>query len=223
MLANAFTEYGNNNKILIFASGVSNSVENNESAFKREFNLLEKTIQDNPDKNLVYFSTTSIMDESLQKSLYVIHKKKIEKYIQDTCKYFNIFRLSQVLGNAGNPNNLVNNFAHQMIKNETINVYTGAKRNLVDIKLIKYVVNKILNKPSMLNKIVNVASPYNYNILEIIQELEKVLALKANTILIEKGFLIEINISDIEEILIDYNMPSKNKYLYSILQDYINV
>ena len=54
-----------------------------EQNFLREFQLLDQTIKDNPDKTLVYFSTCSVEDEDLQNAPYVIHKKAIEKFIKE--------------------------------------------------------------------------------------------------------------------------------------------
>ena len=86
MIANRFMDYKDDDSIIIFASGVSNSKDTIEQNFLREFALLDKTIKSNADKVLVYFSTCSIEDEELQNAPYVIHKKNIEKFI-------NCFRL----------------------------------------------------------------------------------------------------------------------------------
>ncbi|MEJ2498930.1 MAG: hypothetical protein P8Y46_06430 [Sulfurovaceae bacterium] len=44
MLAHEFSDYKDDNDIIIFASGVSNSGETRESEFEREKELLTKTI-----------------------------------------------------------------------------------------------------------------------------------------------------------------------------------
>ena len=44
LLAKAFIEYKNNDEIVIFASGVSNSLEEKQSEFKRETDLLKLAI-----------------------------------------------------------------------------------------------------------------------------------------------------------------------------------
>ena len=63
LLAQAFSEYNNNDEILIFASGVSNSLEEKESEFDREAKLLKSVITNYPDKTMVYFSTCSVYDK----------------------------------------------------------------------------------------------------------------------------------------------------------------
>ena len=55
LIASAFERYKNNDDIIIFASGVSNSQETSELAFNREINLMKRYL--NLDKKLIYFST----------------------------------------------------------------------------------------------------------------------------------------------------------------------
>jgi hypothetical protein len=43
----------NHNDLCVFASGVSNSKEENKESYDREFDLLEKTIRENNDKKLL--------------------------------------------------------------------------------------------------------------------------------------------------------------------------
>ena len=54
LIANLFTEHDREN-IIFFASGVSNSLETEKSAFLREENLLRKHLTENPEKNIHLF------------------------------------------------------------------------------------------------------------------------------------------------------------------------
>ncbi len=103
MMANAFEKYSNDNDIVIFASGVSNSKAKDKDAFHREESLLSKTIKENPEKTIVYFSTCSIYDDSVNKTAYVLHKKNMENLIYKLCQHFYIFRLPQVIGKTKSP------------------------------------------------------------------------------------------------------------------------
>ena len=58
LIANLFRENDSEN-VVFFASGVSNSLETDKSAFLREENLLRKTLEENPEKIFIYFSTVS--------------------------------------------------------------------------------------------------------------------------------------------------------------------
>ncbi|MBP6455165.1 MAG: hypothetical protein KA275_00440, partial [Chitinophagaceae bacterium] len=64
LIAKKFLNYLKDDNFLIFASGVSNSKNANTDEYIKEINLLEKSIQINKEKILVYFSTCSINDPS---------------------------------------------------------------------------------------------------------------------------------------------------------------
>jgi len=98
MIAKAFSNYMDKKDVAIFASGVSNSLERNEREFQREKDLLCKVINDSHDKLLVYFSTCSVYDSSVNKTPYVRHKLKMESIIAENVEQFNLFRLPQVVG-----------------------------------------------------------------------------------------------------------------------------
>ena len=96
MLAKAFNIYKADHDLLIFASGVANSQEENRATFQREADLLATAV--NQNLKLVYFSTCSIDDRAVNFSPYVQHKIKMEELIQNECKQFFILRLPQVVG-----------------------------------------------------------------------------------------------------------------------------
>ncbi len=82
LIANLFKNEDREN-VVFFASGVSNSLETDKSAFLREENLIRKTIKENPNKIFIYFSTCSIYDSSKNGSSYVNHKLKMERLVED--------------------------------------------------------------------------------------------------------------------------------------------
>jgi hypothetical protein len=75
MIAKRFSSYTDDNKWLVFASGVSHSLSNSPEEFEREKKTPGKQHSNiTPGKTLVYFSTCSIYDPSLHHSAYVLHK-----------------------------------------------------------------------------------------------------------------------------------------------------
>ena len=62
MIAKRFESYKDDDRFVIFASGVSNSRNKDESAYSRETGLLKDTAAAHPDKIMVYLSTCSIYD-----------------------------------------------------------------------------------------------------------------------------------------------------------------
>lgn len=218
LIASLFTEYDREN-VIFFASGVSNSLETKESEFLREENLIRTTIEENPNKIFVYFSTCSIYDSSKTESQYVLHKLKMEQIIAELCPQYLILRVSNAVGKGGNPNLLMNYLIRSVKSGESINVHTKATRNLIDTEDIKNITLLLLEKQE-LNKIVNLAYWENYSIIEILQIIEKFFHLNININLIKTGSGYDISISDIENYFIENQLTNKETYLCKILEKY---
>src|SRR5665213_298101 len=133
MIANSFASYKNNEGIIIFASGVSNSKDTVEENYQREFLLLKQTMQDYPEKILVYFSTCSIQDVDLASLPYVIHKKNMEEYISKNAAKYYLFRISNLAGVSNNPYTLLNYFIFNILNKHPFTVWTKASRNIIGI------------------------------------------------------------------------------------------
>ena len=115
LLANTFTPFKDNEDVIIFASGVSNSGCVDPVQFKRELNLVAKYKAS--EKLFVYFGTSSIEDPFLKGSLYIKHKLEIEFYIKANFKRYLIVRLPNVVGKTKNPNTLIN-FVYNAVQRE---------------------------------------------------------------------------------------------------------
>ncbi|WP_265427504.1 NAD-dependent epimerase/dehydratase family protein [Chryseobacterium sp. YIM B08800] len=218
LIASIFKDSDRENTIF-FASGVSNSLETRPEQFLREENLINDTITKNQDKVFVYFSTCSIYDSSKTGSDYVLHKLKMEQLIKNSCNQFLILRVSNAVGNGGNPNLLMNYIVRAVKNNETINVHTKATRNLIDVDDIRNITFDILES-RLLNRIVNVAYIRNYSVIEILEIVERFYNKKVSTNLIKSGSGYDINAPEIEQYFIENNQVNKEIYLYNILQKY---
>ena len=62
MMAQAFGAFQGEPGVVVFASGVSNSLETRPEVFARERRLLERTRAAHPEALLVYFGTCSVDD-----------------------------------------------------------------------------------------------------------------------------------------------------------------
>ncbi len=156
------------NDLLIFASGVSNSNETNSKEYKREYNLLKKHIEEYPNKKLIYFSTCGIYDKCKKESEYIKFKLRIEKYIQENVVNFIIFRLGNVVGKGGNPNTLINFFKNCIVNNTEFYLYSKGKRLLIDVDdVVKFI---DLYKNNFSNEIVDLYYPYQFLLLSVFQK-----------------------------------------------------
>lgn len=220
MIAKAFEDYAMNDEILIFASGVSNSKENSNKTYQREADLLKKTISENPEKTLIYFSTCSIDDPSMNMNQYVVHKLKMETLISHSCQSYYIFRISQIVGHTNSPT-IINYFKNKILNHESFEVWKNSDRNLIAIEDVYKIVHYCIIINLFKNQITNIATPYNTNILEIIEMMEKLLSKKAMYSILEFGNHNEIDISKITPYLKNANVNFTETYTEDIIKIYL--
>jgi nucleoside-diphosphate-sugar epimerase len=220
MIAKKFSRYTNDGSRLIFASGVSNSSANDETAFKRETDLLLEQLSLQPGAILIYFSTCSIYDPSLQHSPYVVHKIKMEELIKSIAASFIIFRVSNPVGFTDNHHTLLNYFVEHINQQKHFTVWQYASRNLVDIDDMFQICEAILNDQHWVNKTINVANPVNYPVTTIVEAIEKHFSIEGNYSVEEKGNSPLIDTSDIQPLYSSLHIDFGNNYLPRLLQKY---
>ena len=221
LIASLFRENDKENSVF-FASGVSNSLETEKSAFLREENLLRKSLEENPDKIFIYFSTCSIYDSSKNGSLYVNHKLRMEQIVEELSRNFLILRVSNAVGKGGNPNLLMNYLVNAFQQEKEITIHTLATRNLIDADDIKKITLKLV-KENILNKIINVAYLENFSTSEILEILEKYFNKTAKTSLVKSGQSYLISIPEVESYFVENNLTNKEAYLCRILDRYYSL
>lgn len=221
MLAKAFESKIRNENVIIFASGVSNSIETNDKAFEREKLLLENTILNNKNKKLIYFSTCSIDDDAVKDRLYVKHKLLMEDYISKNCKSYLICRVSNVVGKNGNPNTLINYLYNCILNSIPFQAWINSERNIIDVDDLVYYVVK-LDELGIDNQIITVANTYNYKILDIISAIEQHVGVKGVYEKVDKGSVLNIDTSILNNLNIEKpaNFNSSSAYIIDVLNKY---
>lgn len=159
------------NDLCVFASGVSNSNEIDKELYDREFSLLEKTIRENQEKKLIYFSTSSV--ETKQVSPYIKHKIRLEHYIAFNSKNYLILRLPNVVSGSENKHQLIGFFYDSLINEKPIAIISHYERNLIDVADIPKIVNLLLKESPEIKKI-TVGFMNQLTIKEIILILEEI-------------------------------------------------
>ena len=179
MIATKFSYYKDEN-VLFFASGVSNSNEINEKAFHKEETLLGNTLQERKTKTFVYFSSCDVENPQLSSKAYYQHKLKMENIVSSSGGNFYIFRLPQVVGHGGNKNTLIN-FLLDKIKSETsFEIYSGTKKNIIDIDDVYDLTTHIIKHKQYLNSISNIINTKYISVLDLVKIIEKNLDLQAH-------------------------------------------
>ena len=220
MVAKRFESYKSDDRFLIFASGVSNSKNINPDAYERELTLLQRSIKENPGKILVYFSTCSIYDPGEENSKYILHKKQIEHLIQKDQKQFYIFRVSNLVGNSGNRNTILNFYVYHILNGINFDLWTNATRNLIDIDDMYKIADYILKKGTVQNQVINIANTENYTTQEIITAIENLWNTRANYIPIPKGHPFTIDLSTTRPIMDELGIRFGKNYLPNLLRKY---
>lgn len=222
MIAKRFSDYAEDNSVLIFASGVSHSGLNDPGVFKRESEMLSEAIKNNFEKKLVYFSTCSIYDPSMKKSPYVLHKLEMEKLIKNAGINYTIFRVSNPVGNTDNAHTVLNYFVEHIREKKEFSIWKYASRNIIDLDDIYLICHYILSNNLFKDHKVNIANPVNYSVIYIVQAIEKHFGIEGNYQLADKGNSPLIDTSVIQPIFSKLKINFNNAYLSGVLQKYFS-
>ena len=222
LLANTFASFKDNEDVIIFASGVSNSGCVDPVQFKRELNLVAKYKAS--EKLFVYFSTSSIEDPFLKGSLYIKHKLEIEFYLKANFKRYLIVRLPNVVGKTENPNTLIN-FVYNVVQREQkMDIQLKASRYLIDVADIFLYLDRIIHNETELNKTVNLIIAKKLSVLQIVESFEDHLGKK-----IEKEILPNAGgdyLLELDKIFNKYgisDLVNGKEYLDNLIEKYYSV
>lgn len=183
LIASAFLDYKDNDDVIVIASGVSNSKEKDYKKYQREIDMIGSFI--GTKSKIIYFSTISVFDESLD-SLYVNHKKYIEKMISSNFDSYLIFRLPIVIGKTNNTNTFINNIKRKIISDETIYINNMSSIYIIDIDDINRLLPNLIDTKN--NEIINVIFNNKEFVFDVIQKIERLLGKETNKKIINDGF-----------------------------------
>ncbi|MEG3756710.1 hypothetical protein V5096_01980 [Pseudoalteromonas carrageenovora] len=178
-IAKAFESHAELSQFVIFASGVANSKCAEQSEFEREKSLLLKHLTTLNGRKIVYFSSCALSADNYPLTPYYQHKKNMESLIKNHTDDFYIFRVPQLFGPLKKHPTLINYLYFAIKEKCTFTIYDGAYRYIIELSdLVSIVMNYISTQPSGI--CLDVANNYLYSVLEIVQELEKLLSVQAN-------------------------------------------
>ena len=163
--------------VCIFASGVSNSSCVDINQFKREKNLLINTLKNIDDKKFVYFSSCALSASEYPKNDYYKHKANMENIIKEYSSKYYIFRIPQLFGDLILHKTLINFIYKSIEHNHKFNIYDEAYRYVIEINDVRKLVENYLDNDGCIT--IDLANPYRYKVLDIVQIFEKLLGKKA--------------------------------------------
>ena len=201
LIANAFRHYLNNDKIIFFASGVSNSISEDENNYRKELDLLESVLSKRKENQiLIYFSSFNIFDPTLSLNRYVIHKKAVESFLSQH-KNTTIIRLPIVLAKSNNPTTLINYLIKSIYNNTNITIYSDAWRYVISLDDTVNMVESILKVQTNLLPFYNISYPTPIKVEMMLKLIETHLNKKA----LQKHSISKGCFYDITEISYNFN------------------
>lgn len=199
----------NDDKLIIFASGVPNSKEQNDDEYNRELLLLEKIILENPNKKLIYFSSCSVASTNNVK--YNQHKLNVESFIRNSTNNYIILRLPNIVGPPSKNNQLINYFYYSLINDDKMSINVNYIRHLIDVDDLSLIVDKLKNENEVT---LNVAFNNGIKVGELLTIIEEVVGKKfknidivndKNDYVIDNGLFLKLIVNDE-----DFNTNPKN-------------
>ncbi|MFD2920056.1 NAD-dependent epimerase/dehydratase family protein [Terrimonas rubra] len=221
LVAHGFEMYQNNDQVVVFASGVSNSNNTDRAAFDRETDLLNDTLSGLQTQLVIYISTCSIYDPSMQASLYVHHKLAMEKLVADKADNYYIFRVPNLAGHTSNPHTTLNFLFNHIVQGIPFHIWKNASRNIIDIEDAVRICNHFISSDKNTGRIINIANQFNYPVVEIVEKIERATGRKGIYTVIDKGNTPVIDITEISPVINKLGINFAGNYLDNIIQKYL--
>ncbi|MBP9080091.1 MAG: NAD(P)-dependent oxidoreductase [Flavobacteriales bacterium] len=185
LLARAFEQLHEDGRVLVFASGVSNSSTAREADYDRERNLLLE--QRGTKARLVYFSTCSLFDPLLGNAGYIRHKLRMEELIRQRFPDHLILRLPNVVGHTPNPHTLCNHIRNCILAGRTLAVQTKACRYIMGVDLVAEACTPLITAAKLCENTVNVCLDQPVPVPELVGAMEQLLQAKAKVQEVDSG------------------------------------
>lgn len=210
---------------VIFASGVSNSNNTDTKEFERERTLLYKTLDKYSDKRIIYFSSCALVDiDRYVTTPYYQHKALMESLIKGYSNKYYIFRLPQLFGRLKAHNTLINYLFTKIKNKEEFTIFNETYRYIIELNDVVLFVTKYL-EVGKIGVTIDLANPYKYKVIEIVEILEILMKIKANYIIKKKKDSYDLNLmemlefSQLHNLNISFSKDYLKKKLIDILKD----
>jgi nucleoside-diphosphate-sugar epimerase len=220
MVAKSFAHYLERQDVVVFASGVSNSKLAIASEFQREKNLLQKALDENKGKKIIYFSTFNLYDPIEKNSAYCLHKLDMEEFLSINAPLYNIFRLGHVAGRSAKQYTILSFLSNAIEDGTSFKLWKHASRNIIDIDDINKICSYIIDNDLYLNQITNICNNKNTTIVEIVDILEAMLNKKGNYSVFEEGGCPDVDNTKIRLIATDLGVNFNDSYVKDVIVKY---
>lgn len=218
-MAKAFSAFNDNAEIVIFASGVSNSLETSQSAFCREKDLLRRTRDDNPGALLVYFGTCSAEDPDRRETPYVRHKIEMESILAASPYPWMVLRLPLAIGRGHRGQTLARYLHERILLGEPIEVWAHSIRYPIDVEDVVRIATRLVGDQTMWNRRINIALRA-FSVLDFVRIIEEITGRSATYTLVQKGQHYELQCPEVARLASELQLDFSEGYLELVLRKY---
>ncbi len=219
LMARAFAELRLPSDVVVFASGVSNSLEADPAKFKRERDLLESTQVAYPGCRIVYFSTCSIFDRDRVNTPYVRHKLEMESFLAGLPNNHIVLRLPLVIGKTNYASTLPHVLYARIKSGEAFEVWKNATRYPIDIADVVCITQHLLEDTLCVDKAINIAFRA-YPVMDFVRVLESIIGKCARVKLVDKGASYYVPCQAVESLIQRLHLFPGENYLKMVLEKY---
>lgn len=218
LLARTFApRFAEDPHIVIFASGVSNSMERRSSEFARERLLLQGLLEDH-DRPVVYFGSCGVL--AAEQTPYMAHKREMESLVLATSGGM-VLRLPQVVGATRNPHTLTNFIRDRILADEHFTVWSRAERNLIDVDDIAAIGAIVIEqKKTPTARVVAIAASRSMAMPAIVSIFERVLRRRAIYAIENRGSPLPIDSSTAVSVAAGLGIDLGPAYAERIIRKY---
>jgi nucleoside-diphosphate-sugar epimerase len=219
LLARAFEpHFGETPGVIVFASGVSNSLETRPGEFAREAALLRQWLGSDA-RRFIYFSSCGVTADESELTPYMRHKQSMESLVL-AAPHGLVLRLPQVVGSAENHHTLTNFLRDHIVSGEHFTVWAHAERNLIDIDdIVKIGVRLATELPTEATA-VSIAANRSLLMPAIVGIFERVLDRAANCSFVEKGAPMLIDTAVVERLSGALGIDLGDGYIERVIHKY---
>ena len=217
MMAQAFPDYAESTRTVIFASGVSNSLETDPRAFAREQALLADVRNANPQALLVYFSTCSIEDADRKNTPYVRHKLAMESFLEMSPGNWLIFRLPLVIGRGHRGATLAQFLYRKISEGKPFEIWANATRYPIDVDDVSAIAQEFIERREFFNRRINIALR-SYPVMEFVRIMEKIVSKEARYVPVDRGAHQEIICPEVDQMADKFHIDASDGYLERVLR-----
>lgn len=219
LLARAFEPcFGEASDVIVFASGVSNSLETRPSEFAREAALLRQRL-DSEARRFIYFSSCGVTAAESELTPYMRHKQSMESLVL-SASHGLVLRLPQVVGKTENHHTLTNFLRDHIVSGEHFTVWAHAERNLIDIDDIVKIGARLAEELPTEATVVSIAAARSLLMPDIVEIFERVLDNTANCSYVNKGTPMVIDTAVAESLSARLGIDLGDGYIERVIAKY---